>query len=77
MSKVTKYICDSCEVEIMETDIDKSKTVIDASVYGVHLHTKCFKSLIPWRFISILGLDDITIGGDKLIHAAVYRDVPI
>lgn len=69
MSRVTKYICDSCEEVIMETDIDSRKTVIDASVYGVHLHTECFKSLTPWRLISILGLDDITIGGDKLIHA--------
>ena len=73
MSKVTKYICDVCGTDIKETDIDKYKTVINASVYGVHLHTACFKALTPLALISILGLDDITIGGDKLIYTKDFK----
>ena len=68
MSRITKYICDVCEKDIKETDIDKYKTVINASVYGAHLHTECFKSLTPFALIRVLGLDDITIGGEKLIY---------
>ena len=74
MSRITKYICDVCEIEIKEADIDnKYKTVINASVYGVHLHTECFKSLTPLGLISVLGLDDITIGGEKLIYTKDFR----
>ena len=73
MSRVTTYICDVCEIEIKERDIDKCKTVINATVYGVHLHTECFKSLTPWRLLSVLGLDDITIGGEKLIYAKDFK----
>lgn len=73
MGRRTTYICDACEVEIMETDIDRRKTVINASVYGIHLHTECFKSLTPFRLISILGLDDITIGGEKLIYTKDFK----
>jgi hypothetical protein len=73
MSRITKYICDVCEADIKETDIDKDKTVINASVYGVHLHTECFKSLTPLRLISVLGLDDITIGGEKLIYTKDFK----
>ena len=72
MSRITKYICDVCEKDIKETDID-SRTVINASVYGVHLHTECFKSLTPFRLISVLGLDDITIGGEKLIYTKDFK----
>ena len=73
MSRITKYICDVCETDIKETDIDKGKTVINASVYGVHLHTECFKSLTTLRLISVLGLDDITIGGEKLIYTKDFK----
>ena len=74
MSRVTTYICDVCEEDIKEADIDnKYKTVINASVYGVHLHTECFKSLTPLGLISVLGLDDITIGGEKLIYTKDFR----
>ena len=73
MSRVTTYICDVCEKEIKETDIDKYKTVINASVYGVHLHTECFKYLTPLRLIGILGLDDITIGGERLIYTKDFK----
>ena len=73
MSMITKYICDVCEKDIKETDIDKYKTVINASVYGVHLHTECFKSLTPLRLIGILGLDDITIGGERLIYTKDFK----
>lgn len=78
MSRITKYICDACEVEIMETgidkrNIDKRKTVINASVYGVHLHTECFRSLTPLRLICILGLDDITMGGERLIYTKDFK----
>lgn len=73
MSRVTTYICDVCEVEIMETDIDKRKTVINASVYGVHLHTECFKALTPFKLLGILGIDDITIGGEKLIYTKDFK----
>ena len=73
MSSITKYICDVCEKDIKEADIDKDKTVINASVYGVHLHTECFKSLTTFRLISILGLDDITIGGEKLIYTKDFK----
>ena len=73
MSRVTTYICDVCEIKIKETDIDKYKTVINASVYGIHLHTECFKSLTPLRLISVLGLDDITIGGEKLIYTKDFK----
>ena len=73
MSRITKYICDGCEKDIKETDIDKCKTVINASVYGIHLHTECFKSLTPLKLISILGLDDITIGGEKLIYTKDFK----
>ena len=73
MSRITKYICDVCEADIKETDIDKDKTVINASVYGVHLHTECFKSLTPWRLLRILGIDDITIGGEKLIYTKDFK----
>lgn len=73
MSRITKYICDVCETDIKETDIDKYKTVINATVYGVHLHTECFKTLTPFRLISVLGLDDITIGGEKLIYTKGFK----
>ena len=73
MSRITKYICDVCEKDIKETDIDKYKSVINASVYGVHLHTECFKSLTPLKLISILGLDDITMGGEKLIYTKDFK----
>ena len=73
MSRRTTYICDVCETDIKETDIDKYKTVINASVYGIHLHTECFKSLTPLKLISILGLDDITIGGEKLIYTKDFK----
>ena len=73
MSRITKYICDVCEKDIKETDIDKYKTVINASVYGVHLHTECFKSLTPLGLLSVLGLDDITIGGEKLIYTKDFK----
>lgn len=73
MSRITKYICDVCETDIREADIDKYKTVINASVYGVHLHTECFKSLTPFGLLSVLGLDDITIGGEKLIYTKDFK----
>lgn len=73
MSRITKYICDVCEKDIKETDIDKYKTVINASVYGVHLHTECFKSLTPLALLSVLGIDDITIGGEKLIYKKDFK----
>ena len=73
MSRRTTYICDVCEIEIKERDIDKCKTVINASVYGIHLHTGCFKSLTPLKLISILGLDDITMGGEKLIYTKDFK----
>ena len=73
MSRITKYICDVCEKDIKETDIDKYKTVINASVYGVHLHTECFKSLTPFGLLTVLGLDDITIGGEKLIYKKDFK----
>ena len=71
MSRVTTYICDVCEIKIKETDIDK--TVINASVYGVHLHTECFKSLTPFGLLCVLRLDDITIGGEKLIYTKGFK----
>ena len=74
MSRVTTYICDFCEEDIKEADIDnKYKTVINASAYGVHLHTECFKSLTPFALLSVLGLDDITIGGEKLIYTKAFK----
>ena len=73
MSRRTTYICDVCEIEIKERDIDKCKTVINASVYGIHLHTECFKTLTPWRLLRILGIDDITIGGEKLIYTKDFK----
>ena len=73
MSRITKYVCDVCEKDIKETDIDKYKTVINASVYGVHLHTECFKSLTPFTLLSVLGLDEITIGGEKLIYTKAFK----
>ena len=74
MSRITTYICDVCEIEIKEKDI--YKTVINApvyGVYGVHLHTECFKSLTPFALLSVLGLDDITIGGEKLIYTKDFK----
>ena len=73
MSRVTTYICDVCEKAIKEVDIDKYKTVINASVYGVHLHTECFKSLTPFALLSVLGIDDITIGGERLIYTKDFK----
>lgn len=73
MSRITKYICDVCKAYIKENDIDRYKTIIDASTYGVHLHTECFKSLTPWGLISILGLDDITIDGKALIYIKDFK----
>ena len=74
MSSRTTYICDVCEEEIKEDDIDnKYKTVINASVYGIHLHTECFKSLTPFGLLCVLGLDDITIGGEKLIYTKDFK----
>ena len=77
MSRITKYICDGCKADIKESDIDRYKTVINATVYGtvygVHLHTECFKSLTPFGLLSILGLDDITIAGEKLIYTKDFK----
>lgn len=67
MSRITKYICDVCKADIKETDIDRYKTVINATVY------ECFKSLTPWRLLSVLGLDDITIGGERLIYTKDFK----
>lgn len=69
MSKVitTTFICNACLGTIKESDIN-SKEVISARRFSVHLHTECFKPLTAFDIISILRLDDITIGTEPLMY---------
>ena len=68
MSKHIAYICDVCKNDMSVHDIDRNKNAVNAEVYGVHMHTSCFKTLQPLQLIKLLGLDDITINGDKLAY---------
>ena len=68
MSRRTTYICDICKKDMGVSDIDRTKDVINAEVYGVHMHTSCFKALLPLQLIKLLDLDEITIGGEKLAY---------
>lgn len=48
--------CDHCEQEI-----DLEEEYVDASVYGVALHTTCFEVITTARLLRLLGIDDIVI----------------
>lgn len=73
MSKRTAYICDICKNDMDVSDIDRTKDVINAEVYGVHMHTVCFLTLNQIELLKLLGLDDITIGGEKLIYTKDFK----
>ena len=68
MSKRTVYICDVCNNDMGVADVYRSKAVINAGVFGVHMHTSCFKALLPLQLVKLLRLDEITIGGEKLAY---------
>lgn len=68
MSRRTTYICDICKNGINSLNLDINKGVVNAEVYGVHMHISCFKALQPLQLIKLLGLDEITIGGEKLVY---------
>jgi len=57
MSTTTTRICDACNNVIHDR-------YIDASVYGVDIHVKCFNQLTPLSLVKLLGLDDV-IYNDK------------
>lgn len=63
--------CDICKLEIA----DQYNPWIDASTYGIVMHTECFGRLSAFQALRVLGLDDIQVvisdtDRRKLIYSA-------
>lgn len=65
---VTILSCDHCEESINMVDVQ----FIDAMVYGVVLHTRCYRVMTADQLLRVLALDAILVSRVKVALTGQY-----